>query len=262
MLQVILLTIFCFLDELLSRHSRPFPLRLSLGLCLCTANRISAKLHAIHLLLFPLSHLSSLLTSSGRSRMPEPTERLPLPILHPLLNASQKIGAIPTLIDPPWGRLKKLWLMRLKAPAKDTKIIISASVLVDKNRFFACSVLCFFPPPALPGSGSLGRQHLSRPLSQVAKPQLPVNLEGNMLFSRIIVSYHGSDAVLTCTCCFFILSPFSFCCCCFVDGRVVLNKRVCIFLMEIGTYLEPIRDSLQIPIEGLSETAFWKLFKE
>jgi hypothetical protein len=52
----------------------------------------------------------------------------------------------------------------------------------------------FFPPPVLPGSGLKGRQQLSRPLSQVTNSQLPDNLESNMLFSRIIVSYHGSVA--------------------------------------------------------------------
>src|SRR5512136_1092572 len=87
------------------------------------------------------------------------------PIFHPLLRASQRIGTIPTLMEPPWGRLKKLWLMRLKAPANATRIIISASVWVDKNHFWIDWFTVLFPPPALPGSGSLGRRHLSAILS-------------------------------------------------------------------------------------------------
>jgi hypothetical protein len=45
------------------------------------------------------------------------------------------MGTIPMLIDPPWGRLKKLWLMRLNAPAKATNTIISANTLVEKAFF-------------------------------------------------------------------------------------------------------------------------------
>jgi hypothetical protein len=88
-----------------------------------------------------------------------------MPIFHPLLSASQRIGTIPTLMDPPCGRMKKLWLMRLNAPANATSIIISASILVGRNGFRIDWFTFLIPPPVLPGSGSLGRRRLSAVLS-------------------------------------------------------------------------------------------------
>jgi hypothetical protein len=82
-------------------------------------------------------------------------------------------------MDPPWGRLKKLWLKRLKAPAKLTNTIISASILVEKMRFLVVWFVVF----------SLRQYYLvqvrrvdgtfSRPLSRVLFSQLPVDLEGD-----------------------------------------------------------------------------------
>lgn len=54
-----------------------------------------------------------------------------MPIFQPLRSDSQRIGTIPRLMEPPWGKRKKLWLIRLNAAAKATKIIISARIFVE-----------------------------------------------------------------------------------------------------------------------------------
>jgi len=47
-------------------------------------------------------------------------------------------------MDPPSGRLKKEWLTRAKAPAKATKIIISANIRVLNRLFGLVSLVVGF----------------------------------------------------------------------------------------------------------------------
>jgi hypothetical protein len=61
----------------------------------------------------------------------------------------------PAVIDPPCGKMTNV--MKLSAVARATKMAISASI-IGENVGLTSVVLMFFPPPVLPGSGSLGRQ--------------------------------------------------------------------------------------------------------
>lgn len=116
--------------------------------------------------------------SMDRSTRPK-TAPPRIPIFQPLLMASQKMGTIPRLMEPPWGRLKKLWLIRLNAPARETSTAVSASILLEKNWdllvwFSLLSLRQYYLVQVLWVDSTL-----SCPLSRVEFSQLPEYLEGD-----------------------------------------------------------------------------------
>jgi hypothetical protein len=65
-------------------------------------------------------------------------------------------------------------MIRLSAVDSETKMAISAKILVWNIVWFFVFVFIFFPPPVLPGSGSMGRQQKAV-LSARLLSQLPKN---------------------------------------------------------------------------------------